>query len=102
MPKFPTNDPDYRIIRRGPSRYLLLYFYPGSGDRPARHVRRHLASLSDDVLPFHAPLCAAAHDHSSRCLPLPAKARTILLSASPVHNQCGKIRTSRNPHILNS
>ena len=27
MPKFPTEDPDYRIIRRVPSRYLHYYFY---------------------------------------------------------------------------
>jgi hypothetical protein len=27
MPKFPTADPDYRIIRRVPSRYLHYYFY---------------------------------------------------------------------------
>jgi hypothetical protein len=27
MPKFPTDDPDYRIIRRVPSRYLHYYFY---------------------------------------------------------------------------
>jgi hypothetical protein len=27
MPQFPTDDPDYRIIRRGPSRYLHYYFY---------------------------------------------------------------------------
>jgi len=26
-PKFPTDDPDYRIIRRVPSRYLHYYFY---------------------------------------------------------------------------
>ena len=27
MPKFPTDDPDYRIIRRVPSRFLHYYFY---------------------------------------------------------------------------
>jgi hypothetical protein len=27
MPRFPTDDPDYRIIRRVPSRYLHHYFY---------------------------------------------------------------------------
>jgi hypothetical protein len=27
MPKFPTDDPGYRIIRRVPSRYLHYYFY---------------------------------------------------------------------------
>jgi hypothetical protein len=27
MPKYPTDDPDYRIIRRIPSRYLHYYFY---------------------------------------------------------------------------
>ena len=27
MPKFPADDPDYRIIRRGPSRFLHYYFY---------------------------------------------------------------------------
>jgi len=27
MPRFPTDDPDYRIIRRVPSRYLHYYFY---------------------------------------------------------------------------
>jgi len=27
MPKFPTEDPNYRIIRRVPSRYLHYYFY---------------------------------------------------------------------------
>ena len=27
MPRFPTDDPDYRIIRRGPSRFLHYYFY---------------------------------------------------------------------------
>jgi hypothetical protein len=27
MPKFPTEDPHYRIIRRVPSRYLHYYFY---------------------------------------------------------------------------
>jgi len=27
MPKFPTEDPDYRIIRRVPSRFLHYYFY---------------------------------------------------------------------------
>jgi hypothetical protein len=27
MPQFPTEDPDYRIIRRVPSRYLHYYFY---------------------------------------------------------------------------
>jgi hypothetical protein len=27
MPKFPTDDPNYRIIRRVPSRYLHYYFY---------------------------------------------------------------------------
>lgn len=27
IPKFPTDDPDYRIIRRAPSRYLHYYFY---------------------------------------------------------------------------
>ena len=27
MPRFPTEDPDYRIIRRVPSRYLHYYFY---------------------------------------------------------------------------
>jgi hypothetical protein len=27
MPRFPTDDPDYRIIRRVPSRYLHSYFY---------------------------------------------------------------------------
>jgi hypothetical protein len=27
MPKYPTDDPDYRIIRRVPSRYLHYYFY---------------------------------------------------------------------------
>jgi hypothetical protein len=27
MPKFPTEDPDYRIIRRLPSRFLHYYFY---------------------------------------------------------------------------
>jgi len=27
MPKYPTEDPDYRIIRRCPSRYLHYYFY---------------------------------------------------------------------------
>ena len=27
MPQFPTDDPDYRIIRRVPSRYLHYYFY---------------------------------------------------------------------------
>ena len=27
MPDFPTDDPDYRIIRRVPSRYLHYYFY---------------------------------------------------------------------------
>jgi hypothetical protein len=27
VPKFPTDDPDYRIIRRVPSRYLHYYFY---------------------------------------------------------------------------
>jgi hypothetical protein len=27
MPQFPTDDPDYRIIRRIPSRYLHYYFY---------------------------------------------------------------------------
>ena len=27
MPRFPTEDPDYRIIRRGPSRFLHYYFY---------------------------------------------------------------------------
>jgi hypothetical protein len=27
MPRFPTQDPDYRIIRRCPSRYLHYYFY---------------------------------------------------------------------------
>jgi hypothetical protein len=26
-PKFPTDDPDYRILRRGPSRFLHYYFY---------------------------------------------------------------------------
>jgi hypothetical protein len=33
-PKYPTDDPNYRIIRRVPSRYLHYYFYtriPGSG-----------------------------------------------------------------------
>jgi hypothetical protein len=27
MPKYPTDDPDYRIIRRRPSRFLHYYFY---------------------------------------------------------------------------
>lgn len=27
MPKFPTGDPNYRILRRVPSRYLHYYFY---------------------------------------------------------------------------
>lgn len=27
MPKYPTDDPDYRIIRRVPSRFLHYYFY---------------------------------------------------------------------------
>ncbi len=27
MPKFPTDDPNYRIIRRVPSRFLHYYFY---------------------------------------------------------------------------
>jgi len=27
MPKFPTDDPDYRILRRVPSRFLHYYFY---------------------------------------------------------------------------
>lgn len=27
IPRFPTDDPDYRIIRRVPSRYLHYYFY---------------------------------------------------------------------------
>jgi hypothetical protein len=27
MPKFPTEDPNYRIIRRVPSCYLHYYFY---------------------------------------------------------------------------
>jgi len=27
LPKFPTDDPDYRIIRRVPSRFLHYYFY---------------------------------------------------------------------------
>src|SRR5258708_17502153 len=27
MPQYPTDDPDYRIIRRVPSRYLHYYFY---------------------------------------------------------------------------
>jgi len=27
LPRFPTEDPDYRIIRRVPSRYLHYYFY---------------------------------------------------------------------------
>jgi hypothetical protein len=27
MPRFPTDDPDYRIIRRCPSRFLHYYFY---------------------------------------------------------------------------
>jgi len=27
MPRFPTDDPDYRIIRRVPSRFLHYYFY---------------------------------------------------------------------------
>src|ERR1700721_892729 len=27
MPQFPTDDPDYRIIRRVPSRFLHYYFY---------------------------------------------------------------------------
>lgn len=27
MPRFPTDDPNYRIIRRLPSRYLHYYFY---------------------------------------------------------------------------
>ena len=27
MPKFPTDDPHYRIIRRRPSRFLHYYFY---------------------------------------------------------------------------
>jgi len=27
MPRFPTEDPDYRIIRRCPSRFLHYYFY---------------------------------------------------------------------------
>ncbi|MCC6209052.1 MAG: hypothetical protein IT488_13000 [Gammaproteobacteria bacterium] len=27
MPKYPTDDPHYRIIRRVPSRYLHYYFY---------------------------------------------------------------------------
>src|SRR5260370_42651588 len=27
MPMYPTDDPDYRIIRRVPSRYLHYYFY---------------------------------------------------------------------------
>jgi hypothetical protein len=27
VPRFPADDPDYRIIRRVPSRYLHYYFY---------------------------------------------------------------------------
>ena len=34
MPKYPTSDPDYRILSRQPSRYTHYYFYirdPGLG-----------------------------------------------------------------------
>src|SRR5580700_9146066 len=57
MPQFPTDDPDYRIIRRVPSRFLHYYFYmrdPVIG--PAGHVRGHLPSLSDHVLPERTQL----------------------------------------------
>jgi hypothetical protein len=40
MPKYPIDDPDYRIIRRVPSRYLHYYFYirdPVIGPRPEKH-----------------------------------------------------------------
>jgi hypothetical protein len=57
LPKFPTEDPNYRIIRRVPSRYLHYYFYirdPVIGPLAMRHarkrVRRHVLALSDDLL----------------------------------------------------
>jgi hypothetical protein len=51
MPKYPTDDPDYRIIRRVPSRYLHYYSYirnPVIG--PLAMCVGHIPSLSNDVL----------------------------------------------------
>ena len=44
MPQFPTDDPDYRIIRRVPSRFLHYYFYIRDPVIGRCHVRGHLHS----------------------------------------------------------
>ena len=52
MPRFPTDDPDYRIIRRVPSRYLHYYFYirdPVIG--PLSICIGTYLPVSDDLLP---------------------------------------------------
>jgi hypothetical protein len=49
MPRFPTEDPDYRIVRRVPLPALLL-LYPRPGDRSFSHVRRHVSPVPDDLL----------------------------------------------------
>ncbi len=51
MPQFPTDDPDYRIIRRVPSRFLHYYFYirdPVIG--PLSMCHQHVSSIPDDPI----------------------------------------------------
>ena len=57
MPKYPTADPNYRILSRQRSRYTHYYFYirdPVLG--PDRVVRRLVPAVLDHLLPQRPPL----------------------------------------------
>ena len=57
MPEFPTDDPDYRIIRRVPSRYLHYYLYirdPVIGPLAMNHLPTH-CSITGPTKPASLP-----------------------------------------------
>jgi len=55
MPTYPTDDPDYRIIRRVPSRYLHYYFYLRDP------VLGPLSMCVGTYLPFQTTCCLNGH-----------------------------------------
>jgi hypothetical protein len=56
-PQYPTDDPDYRILKRNWSRYTHYYFYiRDESPRPHGDVRRFLSSLPDPILDQRSPL----------------------------------------------
>jgi hypothetical protein len=91
MPKFPTDDPDYRIIRRVPSRYLHYYFYifdPVIGP---------LALCVGTYLPFQTTYYLNGHNFMEIELRRQGWrfAKTTMLSSRPqIRRRCKRLPTS--------